>query len=1350
MKDGDIKICLEGMNWAIFELETNVTIAQFLMASCSLTRPPSIEFLFVCECLLVLQSGDEGGSATATRRMPGNFQGPDLQYLAQSWPLVKSFISRPAAIVESLKMQMRGRATSRRVEVINCYLSHPLWPSFGSNMRARNETLHVMAYYVEQWHLSECLTRERGGVPIQALTKGAFEGLDGVVYVSDVCMHDPLDLTMYATKPLHEHGSGEVVSYSHAANTVSWRMAVARLVPGISTKHLLVTKAAKQIRGIMYQLTVFREEHYIYFNAYDPHSSEEYVAVVALGDVPKLLMPTMNARMRVTDPSQKPPHTPLEMYKRLVDLLDIRPTMKHTLNKHTSTHKHTNTHLFPLTVPRKELVLVRKNPFLMQILLKIDGFQCVLKCYEGVLGEAYIYAHIPTVIDVSLVCVLTEETRLRLFEHGDGVLERDLAGTTDVAGLMPFVLDRLQVHPSKCLFDCMFDQETDAPTTLLNKHVTNDPVRVRPGARRDHDSHYMDPDLMPPPLTSFSRKLQAHEYIQTKGLRITVNTRHTVGRRIYRNVVYINNLQFLLAVKSITKTKDLRLVVYSQQTQCKYEAEISSFIRKLLCGCLTDNNVCVWLPKVISCLKLERNYPTKITMSASTKFNQQMDMHRDKRSDKHVLVMDLCSYRSIHKIDNALCHIRMLPLNDQSLTVSIENPESCKRWSGQLSLIQVIALINVYRQNRRHTLINQAREKHKKYLTEAQKKLDEQRQQAKLAEKRATKARLTTTNKRTLETAGGAGKKGKKAKTSDAQGEEEAALEWERCTYPLQSSVAALLPKEPVFARFDRQAMHVGLESSELDCAQDAAEGLVALEDDNASVISHNSSSKSRGRAKSPSSGQSKVTAQLDAALNTTMLQILMDSELQYISVDNNPSGAANARTGPPNPAHDVATAEGSNVGVSKSQSATSFTMIQVLLNKPLLRELAFALEIALFSARGPYDSTILQCRYAAVSVEEMQHSGGSAAVDVVDRIEFDLMEDTSLSRRPGSQDVFSLSLLTKTRLVRERLNGVNDSIESKLRSMECYRAGLLDHRAAKDFSKHSRNVADKEQVAGEASSSSEDWDFARTRRQQPVVIMADELTLLAEQQSLRTQECAKQVAAAGTTLHEFFMSAYTAQSSEGQTAHPPNTQSANPNTQQRNRTIKTACISAVHSIISQLERSEGQRVLERAQPGRYFSGLAQRAEKLKQRKLTKLNKRQQTKFDIEKQRTEQMKAQEIVATGEKLVYKHRVKVTFRDDKTRWHSVATVCVYESTCWFAGKRCLRGLMSVVSLNVMLCYVATETGPGRRLRFSVVDPQQSGMWIAFSAFDCEMVTESLCILQIEPMMDLSGTPRILLIS
>jgi hypothetical protein len=108
MKDGDIKICLEGMNWAIFELETNVTIAQFLMASCSLTRPPSIEFLFVCECLLVLQSGDEGGSATATRRMPGNFQGPDLQYLAQSWPLVKSFISRPAAIVESLKMQMRG------------------------------------------------------------------------------------------------------------------------------------------------------------------------------------------------------------------------------------------------------------------------------------------------------------------------------------------------------------------------------------------------------------------------------------------------------------------------------------------------------------------------------------------------------------------------------------------------------------------------------------------------------------------------------------------------------------------------------------------------------------------------------------------------------------------------------------------------------------------------------------------------------------------------------------------------------------------------------------------------------------------------------------------------------------------------------------------------------------------------------------------------------------------------------------------------------------------------------------------------------------------------------------------
>jgi hypothetical protein len=90
-------------------------------------------------------------------------------------------------------MNNKKRGTSTqilRVRILQ-YTTHKSWPPANSKFRLEDTVLNLIAYYVEEWIKCENLTQERGGTPLQSLTKSSIKGILSVVTVADGADSDP-------------------------------------------------------------------------------------------------------------------------------------------------------------------------------------------------------------------------------------------------------------------------------------------------------------------------------------------------------------------------------------------------------------------------------------------------------------------------------------------------------------------------------------------------------------------------------------------------------------------------------------------------------------------------------------------------------------------------------------------------------------------------------------------------------------------------------------------------------------------------------------------------------------------------------------------------------------------------------------------------------------------------------------------------------------------------------------------------------------------------------------------------------------------------------------------------------
>ena len=526
-RDSKLKCCLEWLSWCTLKLANDFKLrylaverAHDLVCGCK-------SFALVIEAIFVLFHDNP---------TPSLYRCPDHSLHSMIWQRSRLILMQLDPMVEKMRSVRRGQSSVELLVCLKEYINHPLWPVEFSNLRGEDELLHIFATYVEKYYDSEQLTLTGGGAPLQSFTKSSMHGVQAVVTLTDSVAD--LYLPYNSQRPSKVDifpGSdhiGDLVqcSATYKMDGPNYVQACAIVVRAV-LQDLKVLKTVIKVNREPITITVYRDMNSIFFEAYDPKSSEIWLTRVTADEIPSLLVPNGHETtvLRSNALPQLPPATSAEMYERLVKLL------KFEVSKVPS--KFSPSVLFP----SKVLVCKRDFVFLQQLVRRINGYRVRLKCFEGALGELFFQAYLPE-FSAYLEGVLGVNERLILLNHADTgeTGESDVTHQQDARPLLNYAVDRLRIFPTKSML------LTGDGTVERTSHVGTDGFRKR---------------------------------IRSQGLKLVVKAHGGAGRIIFQRVVRFFNVLHILEVRVSSPTKLLEISCYEPLSQHRSILRISHFVR---------------------------------------------------------------------------------------------------------------------------------------------------------------------------------------------------------------------------------------------------------------------------------------------------------------------------------------------------------------------------------------------------------------------------------------------------------------------------------------------------------------------------------------------------------------------------------------------------------------------------------------------------------------------------------------------------------------------------------------------------------------------------------------------------
>lgn len=518
MKDGDIKSGLETVAWIVSEFRKH-EIRSLMQKTSRLVFPPSEVFAFVLQAFFMVVSSDDNEN--------DEYSLPDETLAGVAWRATRKILLESWHIIERIEAIKRGRSTSRQRACISKFIHSPIWPVKYSIERASDIVLNLLALFVEEFLKIETITNERGGTPLQALTKTSIKGFQAVLVATDgVNTKDTLTCSEGQNfKVFRECG---------------WRVICAKTLKSILQDRRVSKLVTKLDNGGHYHVNVYRDEFNIYFEAYDPTTSETFMTKVSVGEVPSLLIP--NANDRENNINTIPPQSPKEMYEQLLKLLRFDKESKKVEE-------------------RKTLTCRRDSIFLMNATRKINGYFVLLKCYEAALGELFFSAYIPE-FSASIKLTVNDTIRKGILDNVDcGGLtkESENSNSQDPKPLLPFIIDRLQMTPSSSI-------------------------------------------LRAKGLVRHSRKASPKSSI-SQGFSMKARVHGGVGRILLRRLIRFYDVLHLIELRLSTPQKVLIIRVYEPVQQHTMTLQLSAYHRLLLLGNLSENHL-DWYDKLLKRLRV--------------------------------------------------------------------------------------------------------------------------------------------------------------------------------------------------------------------------------------------------------------------------------------------------------------------------------------------------------------------------------------------------------------------------------------------------------------------------------------------------------------------------------------------------------------------------------------------------------------------------------------------------------------------------------------------------------------------------------------------------------------------------
>ena len=507
MRDRVVKGSLESMAMVLDELIVP-EISSLMQAKAAQLVPSSASLVIVMEAIFVILSDSDEMFV------------PETSIATISWRISQNLLCDPHSLAKRLREIKRGSFNLQRCETLHQYLVNRHWPHEEDVERLEDKVLNLLALYVEKFYLSETATAENGGCPVSSLSKSSMKGIQTVVTVRDSI--DPEDLVATV-----DAGAG-------------WRAASTRLMHAI-LQDMRVCKTINRINGKIFNITAYRQEQVMYFDTYDTETSQLLMTYVRMDEVPHLIAPDASSLSAGTAPPT--PTNEEELARSLIKLLRFQK-INRDMNGRTL------------------LVCQRDYSYLYTINMLMDGHRIVLKCYEAALGELHFTGYIPE-YSAKVSFHVEEQWRLKFLRYGDPILEHHCLEDPDGKKILPYVVDRLKLKPSR--------------KVVAVKGINT----------------YDD----------FRGNLAMQKEVKSQGFKLNMRIRGGPGFFIWRKLIKVSGVKMALALRSSTPSKTLRVILYEPFTSNTLECRISKFLRTLLLGTIDDN--CIrWIKKLERRIKI--------------------------------------------------------------------------------------------------------------------------------------------------------------------------------------------------------------------------------------------------------------------------------------------------------------------------------------------------------------------------------------------------------------------------------------------------------------------------------------------------------------------------------------------------------------------------------------------------------------------------------------------------------------------------------------------------------------------------------------------------------------------------
>ena len=569
MRDGDLKRRLQTASHCERILRGSSLVDD--MVDLSLTEgPPSHTHVLVLEACIVLLS-------------PRNrFRHPDKNVASVSWQASRRLLADHAKLQLEIGVVDKSSVPEENLVVLQAYLDHESWPAIGKISHSTDPLLANLHMWVTSVVEYGAMLRAGGGKPEMLTRRNPLNLFSAVVNVTD---------------------AENTVQEEDESSKVGWKAAYAQMVAPL-LEDVRVYREARNINGDIHTVNVYMDCNRVFFSAYNPQTSVNFVTSIHIREINGLLAP--NSVERGEFGNRAPPQTREEMFSRLVHLLVLERQSR-------------------LLGYRKTLACKRKLKRILRETRRISGHLATITISEDSLGELRCQAYLPQ-FSVDLELIVRSEMLFEVLSNADPNLELEQFKSDDAMTLLRPVTDRLTINPRLRTIEDM----------------GMDPVRRFSGID--------------------SKKKKGGGGKGGKGLFLGMRMKGGASRTLFEKTHMFAGVLHLITVGEVGRGGMLRIRVYNPISSEQHEIRLSDVDRALV----IDGNMGdwrKWQKDLLSRLSLRRISKVEITDSKDGEGNDvralgsaRMDSYREDTK----LDFNRTIFTTAKKIDGIIFGVRVL------------------------------------------------------------------------------------------------------------------------------------------------------------------------------------------------------------------------------------------------------------------------------------------------------------------------------------------------------------------------------------------------------------------------------------------------------------------------------------------------------------------------------------------------------------------------------------------------------------------------------------------------------------------------------------------------------------------